>query len=171
MVGGEVHAEQPVPQHDERHFRSVLGHFATGVAVVTGIDRGEPVGMTVQAFCSLSIDPPLILLCPALSSTTWPRLEREGKLLVNLLSAGQEVLARQFARSGTDKYRGVRWMPSSGIRAPILEDALAWIECELEAVHPGGDHLIAVCTVKALSARTDLQPLVFFRSGFQGMSP
>jgi flavin reductase (DIM6/NTAB) family NADH-FMN oxidoreductase RutF len=153
---------------DERHFRAVLGHFATGVAVVTGLDDdGAPVGMTVQAFCSLSINPPLILLCPGLTSTTWPHLVKARRFMVNLLAEGQEELARQFSRSGTDKYLGVAWEPSERIGAPILEGVLAWIDCEMEEVHPGGDHLIVVCAVKALSARTDLRPLVFFRSGFQ----
>src|SRR5262245_20087411 len=119
----------PLTQPHEQHFRAVLGHFATGVAAVTAIDEGEPVGLTIQSFCSLSLDPPLILLCPALSSTSWPRVERAGRLCVNLLADGQEELARQFARSGTDKYAGVRWAPSADTGSPVLEGALAWIDC------------------------------------------
>lgn len=157
----------PLAEQYEQHFRNVLGHFATGVAVVTAIDRGTPVGLTIQSFCSLSLDPPLILLCPALSSTSWPRVERVGTLCVNLLAEGQEDLARQFARSGADKYAGVRWMPSADTGSPMLEGALAWIDCQVLRGHPAGDHLIVVCLVLDLAARTDLHPLIFYKSGFR----
>lgn len=162
---------RPTPFADrfERHFRSVLGHFATGVAIVTAIDDGEPVGITIQSFCSLSIDPPLILVCPALTSTTWPRIEAVGQMCVNLLADGQEQLARQFARSRTDKYRGVAWTPSAATGSPMLDGALAWIDCEVQRAYPGGDHLIVVARVLDLEARTDLRPLIFFQSGFQRM--
>lgn len=150
----------------EQHFKNVLGHFASGVAVVTAIDGGEPVGLTIQSFCSLSLDPPLILLCPALTSTSWPRVERAGRLCVNLLAEGQAALARQFARSGGDKYAGVRWTDSAQTHSPLLEGALAWVDCEIERSHQGGDHIIAVCRVLDLAVRNDLRPLIFFRSGF-----
>jgi 3-hydroxy-9,10-secoandrosta-1,3,5(10)-triene-9,17-dione monooxygenase reductase component len=157
----------PLGQSYEHHFRTVLGHFATGVAVVTAISEGEPAGLTVQSFCSLSLDPPLILLCPGLSSTSWPRIEAAGQLCVNLLAEGQEEIARQFARSGTDKYAGLDWTPSADTGSPTLDGALAWIDCRIEATYPGGDHVIAVCRVLGLEARTDLRPLIFFQSGFR----
>ena len=150
-------------------FRSVLGHFATGVAVVTAMVESEPIGMTVQSFCSLSLDPPLILLCPGLTSTTWPRIEACGKLCINLLAENQEQLAKQFARSGTDKFAGVGWSRTSITESPLLEGCLAWIDCELSAVHPGGDHHVAICSVLDLNARADLRPLIFFKSGFERM--
>jgi len=150
-------------------FRSVLGHFATGVAVVTALDEAEPIGLTVQSFCSLSLDPPLILLCPARTSTTWPRIEARGKLCVNLLAENQEHLAKQFARSGTDKFAGVAWSHTATTNSPLLEGSLAWIDCELAEVHPGGDHHVAICKVLELSARSDLMPLIFFKSGFERM--
>lgn len=156
----------PLAAHYEQHFRNVLGHFATGVAVVTAVDRGEPVGLTIQSLCSLSLDPPLILLCPALTSTSWPRVERAGRLCVNLLAEGQDEIARQFARSGADKYAGVSWTPSPDTGSPMLQGAIAWIDCEVFEQHPGGDHLIVVCRVLDLAARTDLRPLIFYRSGF-----
>lgn len=155
--------------HEEQHLRSVLGHFATGVAVVTGRDADSPVGMTIQSFCSLSLDPPLILLCPGLSSTSWPRIEPAGGICVNLLAEDQEDLARQFAKSGSDKFRGVEWTPSSTLGCPVLKDVLAWIESRVVAVHQGGDHLVVICRVLALGARTDLRPLIFFKSGFERM--
>ena len=151
----------------DRHFRTVLGHFATGVAVVTAVHQGRPVGMTVQSFCSLSLDPPLILLCPGRVSTSWPRIEAVGRLCINLLAEGQASLARQFARPDTDKFGGVRWRPAPETGSPVLEDALAWIDCTLEEVHPGGDHLVAICRVLDLEAVAGVRPLVFFQSGFQ----
>jgi 3-hydroxy-9,10-secoandrosta-1,3,5(10)-triene-9,17-dione monooxygenase reductase component len=157
----------PLAEQYEQHFRTVLGHFATGVAVVTAVDRGTPVGLTIQSFCSLSLDPPLILLCPALSSTSWPRVARVGSLCVNLLADGQEELARQFARSGADKYADVGWTPSADTGSPMLAGALAWIDCQIVRSHRAGDHLIVVCVVLDLAARTDLQPLIFYKSGFR----
>jgi 3-hydroxy-9,10-secoandrosta-1,3,5(10)-triene-9,17-dione monooxygenase reductase component len=157
----------PLTDRYEQHFRHVLGHFATGVAVVTAIDRGTPVGLTIQSFCSLSLDPPLILLCPALSSTSWPRVERAGSLCVNLLAEGQEGLARQFALTGADKYAGVGWAPSADTGSPMLNGALAWIDCQVVRSHPAGDHLIVVCLVLDLAARRDLRPLIYFKRGFQ----
>jgi 3-hydroxy-9,10-secoandrosta-1,3,5(10)-triene-9,17-dione monooxygenase reductase component len=156
---------------EERHFRNVLGHFATGVAVVTAIDGDTLAGMTVQSFCSLSLDPPLIVVCPGLSSTSWPRIERAGRLCVNLLAEGQERLARQFSKPGIDKYEGVGWTPAPHTGSPVIEGALAWIDCTAERAYSGGDHLIVVCRVHALSARTDRRPLIFFQSGFQRMEP
>jgi len=151
----------------ERHFRAVLGHFASGVAVVTAIDRGSPVGVTIQSFCSLSIDPPLILLCPSRASTSWPRIREAGRLCVNLLAEGQADLARQFAQPGVDKYDGTPWRPAPVSGSPILEEALAWIDCEIQSEHDGGDHTVAVCRVVDLDADHARRPLVFFQSGFQ----
>ncbi len=147
-------------------FRHVLGTFPTGVAVVAALLDEEPIGMTIQSFSSLSLDPPLVLLCPALSSTSWPKLAEAGEVVVNLLAESQGELARQFGRSGTDKYAGVAWQPGPTTGAPILAGALGWIECEIADTYPGGDHVIAVCHVRTLSARSHGRPLVFFRSGF-----
>jgi 3-hydroxy-9,10-secoandrosta-1,3,5(10)-triene-9,17-dione monooxygenase reductase component len=157
----------PLAEPYEQHFRNVIGHFATGVAVVTALDGGEPVGLTIQSFCSLSLDPPQILLCPALSSTSWPRVARAGRLCVNLLADGQEAIARQFAHSGADKYAGISWSPAVETGSPMLDGALAWIDCRVETIFPGGDHLVVICTVLDLAARTDLEPLIFFKSGFE----
>jgi 3-hydroxy-9,10-secoandrosta-1,3,5(10)-triene-9,17-dione monooxygenase reductase component len=142
------------PDDFQRHFRSVLGHFATGVAVITSVLDGEPIGIIIQSFSSLSLDPPLVLLCPALSSKSWPKFARAGHLCVNLLHEGQADLARQFARSGGDKYHEVEWSPAPGTGSPILAEAGAWMDCEIEDEHPGGDHRIVVCRVLELDAIT-----------------
>jgi 3-hydroxy-9,10-secoandrosta-1,3,5(10)-triene-9,17-dione monooxygenase reductase component len=166
----EVRASEPVlaaqaPGPDL--FRSVLGYFPTGVAVMTSTDGGLPIGMTVQSLCSLSLDPPKILVCPARSSTTWPRIERRGGLCVNLLAEDQADLARRFARSGTDKFQGVEWSRSTHTGSPILVGSLAWIDCWVAAQHPGGDHQIVVCDVIALGAHADQRALVFWHSAFK----
>jgi 3-hydroxy-9,10-secoandrosta-1,3,5(10)-triene-9,17-dione monooxygenase reductase component len=153
----------------ERRFRSVLGHFATGVTVVTAIRRGVPMGMTVQSFSSLSLRPPLVLFCPGLVSTTWPAIEPVGRLCVNLLAEDQEGLALQFSRTGADKFRGVAWSASRTTGSPVLEGALGWVDCGIERVHRGGDHLIVVSRVLDLEARRGARPLLFFRGGFQRM--
>ena len=147
----------------------MLGHFASGVAVVTAIDAGEPVGLTIQSFTSLSLEPPLILLCPALSSTSWPRVAATGVCCVNLLAEDQAELARQFSRPGIDKYSGVGWTPAPDTGSPVLDGALAWIDCRIERTTPGGDHLVAICHVLSLAADVERRPLVFFKSGFRQM--
>ncbi len=157
----------PLAKQYEHQFRSVLSQFATGVAVVTAVNKGVPVGLTIQSFCSLSLDPPLILLCPGITSTSWPKIAEVGYLCVNLLAEGQEQIARQFARSGGDKYGGVAWTAATDSGSPMLDGALAWIDCRVDNQYAGGDHLIVTCQVLDLAARTDLRPLVFFQSGFQ----
>jgi len=159
------------PAAFDRHFRAVLGHFASGVAIVTARENGEAIGMTVQSFCSLSLDPPLILLCPALSSTSWPKIEKAGRLCVNLLAEGQADLARQFAQSGSDKYRGVAWVAAPHTGSPVLQEALGWIDCEIQEIHPGGDHVVVICRVLDLQAVPAVRPLVFFQSGFERIMP
>lgn len=148
-------------------FRKVLGHFASGVAVAAGMAGGRPVGLTIQSFVSLSLDPPLILISPARSSTTWPLIREAGRLCVNILAEGQADLARQFARSGGDKYAGVRWRPSPVTASPLFLDSLAWIDCSVENEHDGGDHFVVICRVLDLGAQHSGRPLVFFQSGFQ----
>ena len=149
----------------EEQFRTVLGHLASGVAIVTALQPGAPIGMTVQALCSLSLDPPLILVCAARTSKTWPRMRERRALCVNLLAEGQDDLAVQFARSGTDKYAGVKWTPAPASGNPVLAGALAWIDCALEEEHPSGDHTIAVCRVLDLAAHPG-SPLLYFQSRY-----
>ncbi len=96
---------------DQAQFRSVLGHFATGVTVVAGVSEGQPVGLSVNSFTSVSLDPPLVLLCVATGSSTWPRIRAVGSFTVNVLAEHQENVSRVFAARGPDKFRDVRWWP------------------------------------------------------------
>ncbi|WP_134323657.1 flavin reductase family protein [Cumulibacter soli] len=151
-------------------FRSVLGNFASGVTIVTAMDDGEPVGLTAQSFTSLSLDPPLVMFCPKLTSTSWPRIEHAGHFAANILAEGQESLGMSFAKSGGDKFADVGW--SAGLSgAPLLDGVLAYIDCQIEAVHPGGDHQIVIGRVLHLAADAGRKPLVYFRSAFESLRP
>lgn len=156
---------------DTRRFRDVVGRFCTGVVVVTGTDGDTPVGFSAQSFVSLSLDPPLVAVCPARTSSSWPRIRTGGRFCVNVLGADQRRLCETFARRGVDKFAGVPWRP--GVTgAPVLDGVLAWIDCELEAEHEGGDHTIAVGRVRALEvANEDAAPLLFYRGGYGAFAP
>ncbi|MBF6079530.1 flavin reductase family protein [Nocardia beijingensis] len=155
-----------LPELDPALMRTVLGHFATGVVAITGIDpdTAAPTGLAANSFTSVSLNPPLIAFCVATTSTSWPRVRASGRYTVNILSEAQEPVCRQLAARGAEKFRGIEWRPSPA-GAPILDDSLAWIEAELEAEHPAGDHIIVVSRVRHLHA-SDLAPLIFFRGRY-----
>jgi len=150
---------------DEARYRQVLGHFATGVTVVTGMDAGAPVGLAVNSFTSVSLVPPLVAFCVSVESTSWPRLRPAGAFCVNILADDQEELSRTFAARGSDRFDGVGWRPSPA-GAPVLHGALAWIECVVDAEHDAGDHLMVVGRVRAMSVEHEGRPLVFYRGGY-----
>jgi flavin reductase (DIM6/NTAB) family NADH-FMN oxidoreductase RutF/DNA-binding IclR family transcriptional regulator len=151
---------------DPRTFRSVLGHFPTGVAVITAIGLdGGPVGMAVGSFTSVSLDPPLVAFLPDRGSTSFPRISEAGSFCVNVLAGDQESVCRSFAAKGSDKYAGISWRPA-GSGAPVLDGAVAWIDCDIDTIHEAGDHLIVIGRVRELEAETDLRPLLFFQGGY-----
>jgi len=152
-------------QPDGAAFREVLGQFATGVTVVTAMTADEPVGMAVNSFTSVSLDPPLVLFCAARGSTTWPRIRAAGRFAVNILGEHQEDVSRLFATKGTDRFSSVSWhVGSSG--APVLDDVLAYVDCTIEAEHPAGDHVIVVGRVLDLGICADCGPLLFHGGGY-----
>lgn len=153
------------PTIDAAHYRKVLGHFATGVTIISAVDGGEPVGMAANSFTSVSLSPPLVLFCAAHSSTTWPRIRSAGAFCVNVLAEDQEELCRLFATKGADRFNGVGWRPGpSG--SPIIADVLAWIDCRIEATHEAGDHVIVVGRALAMDAALHGKPLLFYRGGY-----
>jgi flavin reductase (DIM6/NTAB) family NADH-FMN oxidoreductase RutF len=148
-------------------FRRVLGHFPTGVVIVTAISDGGPAGMSVGSFTSVSLDPPLVAVLPARTSTSWPRIAAAGDFCINILASSQEALCRSFAISGADKFAGVSWREApSG--APILDGTLAWIDCHLEQSVHAGDHYIVLGRVSALEVECGdaPTPLIFFQGGY-----
>lgn len=155
---------------DPRHMRAVLGHFCSGLTVVTAVDTQGPIGFTCQSFSSLSLDPPLVSFNPARTSTTWPKIRAVGTFAVNVLSAHQYSISSRFARSGVDKFAGVKW--SAGpLGTPLINGVVAWVECRLWAEYDGGDHTIVAAEVLNLRANTPAQPLVFFQRGYRILHP
>lgn len=154
-----------MPGFDAATFRTVLGHFCTGITVVTAVDLHEPVGLTCQSFASVSLDPPLVLFVAARGSYSWPRIRSAGSFCANVLGEDQEHLGRRFAMRGIDKYQGVGWRPGS-TGAPLLEGCLAFVEAEIEAVHEAGDHDIVVGRVQDLGVVSERNPLLFYRGGY-----
>lgn len=149
--------------YTERELRNAMGQFCSGVVVVTGLHEGVPAGFTAQSFVSLSLDPPLIAVCPAKSGSSWPRMRSSGCFGINVLAADQKELCSAFARSGGDKFAGCGWRRGAG-GSPILEGALSFIECQLHAEHDAGDHTIAVGRVTDLRVLDSARlPLLFFR--------
>jgi 3-hydroxy-9,10-secoandrosta-1,3,5(10)-triene-9,17-dione monooxygenase reductase component len=157
--------EDPHAEANSRRFRDVLGRFCTGVTVVTSISNGEPVGMTCQSFSSVSLDPPLVLFCPAKSSRAWPQIQRAGSFCVNLLSHDQLELSNAFARKGADKFAGVSWRPSA-TGAPLLDGVLGWVDCTIYAVHEAGDHYVVIGRVMDLGVEEAPHPLLFYRGKY-----
>jgi flavin reductase (DIM6/NTAB) family NADH-FMN oxidoreductase RutF len=164
-------AEPAEPGVDAGLYRSVLGHFPTGVSVITALPGSDPVGLAVGSFFSLSLDPPLVGFCADKRSSSWPGIREAGGFCVNVLHEDQEVLCRQFATKGADKFKGVGWSPAPGSGAPLLADVLAWVDCTVEAVHDGGDHEICVGRVLGLEAGREGGPLVFYRGGYGRFEP
>ena len=139
-----------------------MGLFASGVVVVAAVDgAGNPIGMTCQSFCSLSLEPWLVMFCPGASSTSYPGIREARELCINVLSRDQAEVSTQFSRSGTDKWAGVDWVPGDN-GAPRIAGALLWCEGNIVEEHAGGDHQIVVVRVSRLeSGRPQGEPLVF----------
>ena len=150
---------------DPRLMRHVLGHFASGVTVITAATPEGPLGFTCQSFSSLSLDPPLVAFAPARTSSTWPRLRAIGRFCVNVLAEDQDAVSQNFARSTADKFAGVPWTPSPH-GSPVLDGVVAWIDGELWAEYDGGDHTIVVARVLDLGAAADRRPLLFHRGTY-----
>ena len=150
---------------DEYRFRSVLSRFASGVTVVTAMGPdGVDHGMTVSAFCSLSLEPPLILVCIDHGTVMHGILAGAKTFTVNVLAAEQEDLARKFSDPDNDRFEGTSYTRGANGLA-LLTGAAAWLECELTQRYEGGDHTIFVGRVEAADAG-DAQPLVYYRGGY-----
>ena len=165
--GSSVAAADPEAVAAARRFREVLGSFASGVTVVTAMSNGSPVGMTCQSFSSVSLDPPLVLFIPAKTSRAWLLMQRSGKFCVNFLSADQAELSNTMASRGTDKFTDVAWSPSETTGSPLLDGALAYVDCSVHAVHEAGDHYVVIGRVLDLVQRDAKDPLLFFQGQYR----
>ena len=150
-----------------RHFRDVLGRFASGVTVVTGRHEGQPVGLTCQSFASVSLDPPLVLFVLSRSSRAWPLIRESGAFCVNVLASDQAWVSNVMASRGADKFADLAWRPAPGTGSPVLEGILGHVDCTLEAVHPGGDHDVVIGRVVDLRAGAPADPLLVYRGRYR----
>lgn len=161
-----ANSQQHVLTPDNSAFRTVLGRFCSGIVIVTGNHDNQPVGMTAQSFASLSLDPPLVLFCPAKNSTSWPRIRSTGRFCINVLSEDQQEVCQRFAVSGGEKFRGVDWdWTQSG--TPAIDGCVAYIDCTLHQVHDAGDHEIAVGLVEDLRQGHPERPLLYYQGAYR----
>ncbi|MBH1937209.1 flavin reductase family protein [Streptomyces sp. AV19] len=155
---------------EQRSFRDILGRFTTGVVLVTAQTPHGPVGMAVNSFTSVSLEPPLIAVCAARSSTTWPAIRSAGGFAITVLGGQHEAVCRAFSTRGADRFTGGEWSFTRGGH-PVLLDGLAWLDCRISTIQPAGDHELVVA--EALEgALTGLEgPLVFHAGRYTGLAP
>ena len=154
---------------DKSEFRRLLGHFATGVTIITTFDSAKkPFGMTANAVTSLSLVPPLMLICVDKGADCYSCFDSSKVFTVNVLAEGQEALSRKFATKGVDKFEGVGWRAGNNGCA-ILDDAVAHMECHVTQVIDGGDHTIYLGEVDAGDAN-ETAPLLFYRGGYRKLA-
>jgi 3-hydroxy-9,10-secoandrosta-1,3,5(10)-triene-9,17-dione monooxygenase reductase component len=159
----------PVESEKKHDLRHIMGHYATGASIVTAMWDGEPHGLAVNSLTSVSLDPPLILFCPGKRSETWPAIRNAGRFVVNILADGQDHICRTFSRKDVDRFAEIGWRETpSG--APVLHNVLAYLECEIEQIHDGGDHYVTLGRVVDLGVLDGTPPLVFYRGAFHRLS-
>ena len=159
-----------VNDDDNRALRNALGRFATGVAVVTAIDPdGHPIGLTVNSFSAVSLNPPLVLWCLDNTSHNLAAFRRAGHHAINVLAAGQLDLSNRFATWPVDRFAGLRWRPGAG-GAPLLPGCCASFEVANEAAHPGGDHIIFLGRVERFSETPAIAPLLFHAGQYRALN-
>ena len=151
---------------EKNELRRVKGHFATGVTVITSIrSSGELHGLTANAFTSVSLIPPLLLVCIDKKAESYPCFDESGVFTVNVLAGDQEALSRRFAVTGGDKFKGVSFRVGAN-GAPILDGALAYLECKVTQKIDGGDHTIYIGEIEQAETKEG-KPLLFFRGGYR----
>ena len=148
-------------------FREALGHYASGITVITSRIGDEPIGFTCQSFYSVSMNPPLVSFSVMSRSYSYPKIRQAGRFAVNILSGEQINISNKFARQSADKWHGVEWQESP-LGNPIIDGSLHWLDCEIHAEHTAGDHLIVIGEVKALNLQemTATQPLLYFKGQY-----
>ena len=150
-------------------FRQVLSHFASGVTIVTTSDGEQrPSGLTASAFCSVSLEPPLILICVDHKSQSFPHLRESGRFAINILHQGHEQLSRRFASTRLDKFDGVAFALGT-LGVPLIDAALAFLECRTVSAHVEGDHTIFVGRVESVGVGEG-DPLLYYRGRYHRLS-
>lgn len=149
-------------------FRHVLSQFATGITIVTTRAGDEIHGLTVNSFCSVSLEPPLVLVCVDKKAHSHDLIRKGRNFAVNILKASQEALARRFATNNlpaSERFAGIKFQ-TEATGAPVLQESLGWLDCKLVAAHPGGDHTIFVGEVLALGRHQGREALLYFHSNY-----
>jgi len=159
------------PAIDPARFREALGHYASGITIITALVDGEPVGFTCQSFYSVSMSPPLVSFSVMANSASYPKIRQAGRFAVNILSDEQVQISNQFARRGTDKWHGIDWRVSP-LGSPLIAGSLHWLDCKIYAEHAAGDHVIVIGQVTAVDLQEAVaaQPLLYFRGQYRNMA-
>lgn len=167
---GALGPRRALPALDTAELRHAFGAFPSGVTAVAALaDDGTPIGLTASSFTSVSLDPPLVSVCVAHTSTTWPQLRDRPRLGVSVLGAHQERACRQLAARGGDRFAGLDWRATDD-GAVLIEDASAWFDCGVERIVAAGDHDIVLLRIHALDADHAVTPLVFHASRFHRLT-
>jgi 3-hydroxy-9,10-secoandrosta-1,3,5(10)-triene-9,17-dione monooxygenase reductase component len=160
---------------DPMKYRQVLGHFPTGVTVITGINEGKPIGFTIGSFASVSIDPPLVGFLPMITSDRWQEILRTKSFCVNVLGHDQAELCWQFSKGSIeDPFEGVAWTHAPVTGSPMIDGAIAWMDCTIEGVVDAGDHHFVMGRIEDFEHAgpdTDPQPLLFYKGKLGGFAP
>lgn len=163
--------DQSSPEIDPGQFRQVMGHFPTGVTVVTADGADRPVGVAIGSFASISLDPPLVGFFLGTQSGSWAPMEASGHFCVNVLQNDQTELCGVMASKADDKFDGVDITPAPHSGAPILPGVHAIIDCRIHGVHELGDHNLIVGRVLAMDVRGDGAPMVFYKGQYGSFQP
>ena len=156
---------------DEAWFRRTLSRFASGVTVVTAMADGRPVGMTCQAFASVSLSPPLVLFCPGRSLRVWPLIRDAGTFAVNFLTHQQAGVAAWLGRSNPRKFEEIAWSASGVSGAPLLDESLGYVECVIQDIHEAGDHFVVIGRVVGMAVSESTAALTFFDGRYGTTEP
>lgn len=159
------------PAIDPLLFRAALGHYASGITVITTQADGELIGFTCQSFHSVSVNPPLVSFNVMRSSASYPKIRQAGRFAVNILAQEQTGISDQFARRGADKWQDISWRDSP-LGNPLIDGSLHWLDCTIHAEHAAGDHLIVIGEVRALDLQqaattAATQPLLYFKGQYR----
>ena len=155
---------------DRALFFRLMGSFASGVTVITS--RGEdslPRGFTASAFCSLSLDPPLCIVCVDLRTESLPAIRSTRAFVVNILASDQQEISQRFASKASDKFAGLVYREGPATNSPVFEGVVAWVECRVRDILEGGDHVIVVGEIQAGDA-LDADPLLYFRGQYRAFA-
>lgn len=157
-------------QFDQGLLRQAFGCFPSGVTAFCGMRAGAPEGMAASSFTSVSLDPPLVSVCVANTSTTWPKLAELERLGLSVLAGGHGQIARALASKNGDRFSGVDWLATES-GAVFVHGSTLWLECAPFKRVPAGDHEIVILQIVSLAAYPDITPMIFHRSGFRELAP